>query len=139
MNCFTVDILTPGRVLAKALPAQSILVPTLKGQINLLEGHTHIITRLTTGTLSVFGGSEDPDSHFSITAGTGRVLGEKVTILADVAEGANEIDEERAKRALDNARNMLANKSLSSWEFVKYERKLERAKLRLHLAKMKVS
>lgn len=138
MNCFTVDILTPGRILAKSLPAQSILVPTLKGQINLLEGHTHIITRLATGPLSVFGGADDIDYHFSISTGTGRVLGEKVTIFAEVAEKANEIDEERAKRALDNARSMLENKSLSSWEFAKYERKLERAKLRLHFAKMKV-
>ena len=139
MNCFTVDILTPGLVLAREMPAQSILVPTLKGQINLLEGHTHIITRLTTGLLSVFGGSDDPDRHYSITTGTGRVLGEKVTVLVDVAEGANEIDEERAQRALDNARDILENKSLSSWEFAKYERKLERAKLRLHLVKMKSS
>ncbi|MCY4524405.1 MAG: ATP synthase F1 subunit epsilon [Halobacteriovoraceae bacterium] len=137
MNCFTVDILTPGRILARNLPAESVIVPTLKGQINLLEGHTHVITGLSTGLLSVFGGPDDPDHHFSITTGVGKVLGDKITILADVGEEADEIDEERAQRALENAQDILKNKSLSSWEFTKYERKLARARLRLQLVKMK--
>ena len=135
MSSFIVDILTPDRVLVRNRPAESLLVPTLRGQINLLKGHTHLITRLSTGLLSIFGGPDDLDEHFSVTTGIGRVLGEKISILASVAESSQEIDEQRAQRALENALAVLKEKTLSSHEFIKYTRKVERAKLRLQIVK----
>ena len=53
MNHFTVDVLTPNKVIARNIPAESLLVPTVEGQINILSGHTHIIAKLETGTISV--------------------------------------------------------------------------------------
>ena len=137
-NFFTVDVLTPSQVLAKDWPAESLLLPTSQGQINLLAEHTHIIVRLETGLLSIFGGPNDSDEHFSITTGVGKVLGRKVLILANVAEKAQEIDVERAQRALDHAVRTLEGKEqqLSFQESTKYHRKVERAKLRLHIAKL---
>ena len=135
MDCFSVSVFTPHQVLAKQLPAESVLLPALDGQINLLENHTHIITSLGTGILSILG--DELDSYFSITLGVARVLGRDVTILARVAEVSKEIDEERAQTALKRAMDKLENKELTPEEFVKYSRKVERARLRLHLARMK--
>lgn len=134
MNFFTVDVLTPSKVLAKSCPAESLLLPTSQGQINLLANHTHVIVRLETGLLSVFGGPNDSDHHFSITKGVSKVLGRRILVLANVAERAQEIDVERAQRALDNATRFLEDPNLSFQESVKYRRKVERAKLRLHMA-----
>ena len=133
-NHYTVDVLTPYRVLAKNLPAESMLIPTESGQINVLENHTHIVTKLTTGQLSVFGGADDPDRFFTVTHGICKVLNDKVVILSQVSEENHEIDAERARLSLKNAEEMLNNESLSDDELNKYQRKAERAKLRIQMA-----
>lgn len=136
-NHYTVDVLTPSRVLVKDLPAESLLVPTESGQINVLENHTHIVTKLTTGQLSVFGGTDDPDRFFTITAGVCKVLNDKVVILTQVSEENTEIDVERAKLSLQNAEQMLSNESLSDEDITKYQRKVERSKLRIQMGSAK--
>lgn len=134
-NFFTVDILTPYKVVAKGIPAESLLLQTVKGQINVLPNHTHIVTKLATGPLTVFGGADDPDRHFSISYGTCKVLNDKVTILANTSEEEKEIDVERAKLALKNAEDKLANSSnLADDEIEKYRRKMDRARLRIQMA-----
>jgi F-type H+-transporting ATPase subunit epsilon len=55
MKYYTVDILTPSKIIAKNIPAESLLIPTVRGQINVLENHTHIVSKLSTGVLTVFG------------------------------------------------------------------------------------
>jgi F-type H+-transporting ATPase subunit epsilon len=136
MRNFVVDVLTPNRVVARDLPCQSLLIPTVRGQINVLTDHTHVITRLGTGELSVLGGADDPDRHFTITYGICKVLDNKVYILSNTCEEQHEIDEQRAEKALQNAQEILASEEgLSDDEIEKYRRKIERAQLRLQIAK----
>jgi len=135
MNFFTVDILTPSSVVARNVPAETLLIPTVRGQINVLPEHTHLITKLQPGILSIMGGADDPDRHFSVTTGTCKILKDKVTILAETCEEDKMIDSERAKRALDFATEKLSHpESLTTDESEKYRRKVERAKLRIQLA-----
>lgn len=135
MNNFTVDVLTPAKTVAREIPAESLLVPTERGQINILKDHTHLVTKLGTGVLSVFGGSADPDRYFSITTGICKILDNKITILAHTSEEDFKIDISRAKEALKNAKNILATSdSLSDEEVEKYQRKIIRAQLRIQLA-----
>ncbi len=134
MNYFLVDVLTPSRVLARNIPAESILVPTVRGQINILPEHTHIIAKLETGLLSIFGDADDSDRHFTVTTGICKVLGNRITILSNVSEEDLEINIERAERSLANAKEKLSLPSLSNDEFVKFTRKVERANLRIQIA-----
>jgi len=135
MNYFTVDILTPSKIVAKNMPAESLLVPTVRGQINILENHTHIVSKLSTGVLSVFGGADYADRNFSISTGVCKILDNKITILANTSEESVEVDGERAKLALKRAEEKLANsEGLSDEEIEKYQRKVERAKLRIQLS-----
>lgn len=135
MNHFTVDVLTPNKVIAKDVPCESLLIPTVRGQINVLAQHTHIVNQLGTGQLSVFGGADDVDRHFSITHGICKVLENKITILSNTAEETHEIDGERARRALDHATQYLADHdSLTDDEITKFQRKIERANLRIQMA-----
>ncbi len=133
MNHFTVDILTPDKIVARDIPAESLLIPTVRGQINVLPDHTHIITRLSTGQLSVFGGADDPDRHFIVTYGICKVLLDKIIILSNASEEHHEVDKDRAQLALDNALEALKSDSLSDEEITKYRRKVERAQLRIQL------
>ena len=134
MNNFTVDILTPSKVIAKDVPAENVLIPTLRGQIEVKKDHTHVVEKLGTGVVSVFGGSDDSDRHFVVTTGVCKILNDKITILSNVATEDIEVDTERAEAALKNAQEMLSS-TLTDEEITKYRRKVERAQLRIQMAK----
>lgn len=133
MSLFTVDILTPSKIIAKSILAESLVVSTTRGQINILPEHTHLVSQLDTGKISIFGGADDPDRHFSVTKGICKVLDKKVVILTEVSEEDKAIDVERAKMALDYAEKKLKSDTLSQEEHVKFKRKAERAELRIQL------
>jgi F-type H+-transporting ATPase subunit epsilon len=134
MKYFTVDILTPSKIIAKGIPAESLLIPTVRGQINVLEGHTHIVTKLATGVLSVFGGPDYADRHFALSSGVCKILENKVVILSNTAEENTGVDVERAKLALKNAEEHLKNTdNLSREDVEKYQEKAELAKIRIQI------
>lgn len=134
MKYFTVDILTPSKIIAKGIPAESLLVPTIRGQINVLENHTHIITKLSAGVLSVFGGADYADRHFAVSTGVCKILDNNVIIMSNTAEENTDVDLERAKLALKNAEDMLKNTDgMSDEDIAGYQHKLEMARLRIQL------
>jgi F-type H+-transporting ATPase subunit epsilon len=135
MKYFVVDILTPSKIIAKAIPAESLLIPTVRGQINVLENHTHIVTTLETGVLTVFGGPDYADRNFIVSGGVCKILENKVVILANTAEESTDVNVERAKLSLQNAEEKLKNTEGLSYEEVdEYVQKAERARLRIQLA-----
>ena len=134
MKYFSVDILTPSKIIAKGIPAESLLIPTVRGQINVLEGHTHIVSKLAPGVLSVFGGPDYADKHFVVSAGVCKILENKIVILSNTAEENTDVDIERAKLALKNAEDHLKNTDGLSLEDVqKYQDKAELAKIRIQI------
>ena len=136
MSKFSVDILTPSRVLVRDLPAESLLIPTEQGEINPYPEHIHIISNLDTGIMTVF--DEGKKLYFSITGGICKILDKKVTILSKVSETPTEIDKDRANKAKQNAQDKLSGDKLSSKEeIVKFRRKLDRAELRLKMSLLK--
>lgn len=135
MKYYVVDILTPSKIIAKNIPAESLLIPTVRGQINVLENHTHIVSKLSTGALTVFGGPDYADRNFVVSSGVCKILDNKITILANTAEESTDINVERAKLSLQNAEEKLKNtEGLSHLEIDEYVQKAERAKLRIQLA-----
>lgn len=135
MKYYTVDILTPSKIIAKAIPAESLLIPTVRGQINVLENHTHIVSKLSTGVLTVFGGADYADRNFIVSEGVCKILENKIVVLANAAEESTDINVERAKLSLQNAEEKLKNtEGLSVLEVDEYVQKAERARLRIQLA-----
>lgn len=134
MKYFTVDILTPSKIIAKGIPAESLLVPTIRGQINVLENHTHIVTKLSPGTLSVFGGADYADRHFAVSSGVCKILENNVIIMSNTAEENTDVDVERAKLALKNAEDKLKDtEGLSDEDIAGLQHKMEMAKLRIQI------
>ena len=135
MKYYTVDILTPSKIIAKNIPAESLLIPTVRGQINVLENHTHIVSKLSTGVMTVFGGPDYADRHFLVSSGVCKILENKITVLANTSEESTDVNVERAKLSLQNAEEKLKNtEGLSLLEIDEYVQKSERAKLRIQLA-----
>ena len=134
MKYYTVDILTPSKIIAKGIPAESLLIPTVRGQINVLEGHTHIVSKLSAGVLSVFGGPDYADRHFVVSSGVCKILEDKIVILSNTAEENTDVDVERAKLALKNAEEHLKHTDgLLHEDIEKYQQKAELAKIRIQI------
>lgn len=140
MKYFLVDILTPSKIIAKGVAAESLLIPTVRGQINVLQDHTHIVTKLSNGVLTIFGGTEYPDRNFFVSGGICKILDNTIQILANTSEESVEVDVERAKLSLKHAEDKLRNtEGLSLEDIAEYEARVERAKLRIQIAEFKRS
>lgn len=133
---FNLNIYTPNGVVIKGLQCSSLKIPTVRGQINVLPGHTHILTEVDTGVLSAKVG--EAERHFTMTSGLCKVLGEEITILSTTSEKAEDIDVERAHAAKAKAESRLSGKeNLTSVEMIKFQRKLERARARLTIGNLR--
>ncbi|HJM36360.1 MAG: F0F1 ATP synthase subunit epsilon [Dehalococcoidales bacterium] len=87
----------------------TVVVPGIEGTLGILPHHAPLMTSLETGELSVRKGSEE----FSVVISGGflEVRPDRVIVLADVAERAEEIDLARAEEAKLRAHEELVNRS----------------------------
>ena len=133
MSNFLLNIYTPNGVVIRDLKCLELIIPTVRGEINVLPGHTHVLTELDTGVLTAK--TDGSTRNFSMTAGLCKVLGDKITILSTTSERAEDIDIERAKVAKAKAESRLKGTDpLTDVEVIKFQRKLQRANTRLRLA-----
>ena len=135
MSHFKVDILTPSSVVAKGLGASSVLVPTERGEINLLPQHTHLMAKLDTGALRLEdnGGKE---KLFFITKGVCKVLKDKITILTAAGEEDCDINFSRAQKSLEESKLKLESTEVfQDGEREELEEKNRRARTRLEIIK----
>ncbi len=135
MANFKLNLYTPNGVVVKGLECNDVLIPTSRGQINILPEHTHFLTQLGTGVLTAKKGS-DSVKQYSVTAGVCKVLKNEITILSYTSETDEKIDLKRAEFALKTAEDKLSGKELLTEEDqIKYQRKLARANMRIQLVK----
>ncbi|MXY66937.1 MAG: ATP synthase F1 subunit epsilon [Acidobacteriia bacterium] len=113
--------------------AVSVQLPLTTGYAGVLPGHAPFLAEVGTGVLTyaVMQGSE---GHLAIDGGAVEILPDRVRVLAERAERADEIDSERARRALERADERL---QLSSFEIDvdRAQKALARAKARIAIAK----
>ncbi len=126
------EIVTPEKkVLSEAV--ETVTVPTTNGEIGILTDHAPLISTLKSGVLSYTGGGAT--EKMAVSGGFVEVSGNNVSILADVAERADEIDVEAAQREQETAeKNLDVWKEGSEKEFETERERLERAQARLQLA-----
>jgi F-type H+-transporting ATPase subunit epsilon len=110
-----------------------VLAPGIEGQLGILPKHAPLITALTEGELIIRKEGEE-DVNIAIGGGFLEVNNNKVTILADTAERAEEIDEARAAAARKRAEEALRERRLDAVEFAKAEAALRRSLVRLKVA-----
>jgi len=113
------EIVTPDRALVRE-EVDEIVVPGSEGDFGILPGHTPLLATLKVGELWYRQGSEK--HYLSIAFGFVEVLPERVTILAQVAERAGDIDVERAERAKRRAEERLAAPVTTSPRELDFER-----------------
>ena len=138
MSNFHVNIYTPNGSVIKGLHCEELIIPTMNGEINVLEGHTHVISEVDHGILTAKKTGNGADRHFTMTAGLCKILGKEVTILSTTSECIEDIDIERAHVAKAKAESRLETAAaLTDVDRIKFERKLKRSKLRIEAANLK--
>ena len=101
----TLELVTPDRAIAHER-VDEVQIPGTQGYLGVLPGHTPLLTTLQVGELWFHQGGE---KHFvSIAFGFAEVLPDRVTILAQIAERAEEVDVSRAEQAQRRARERLS-------------------------------
>ncbi len=122
------SLVTPGRELV-ADRVDQVNIPGSEGDIGILYDHAPIITTMRPGPLSYQKGNETVE--LIVSGGYAEVTDNRVTILAETAEFAHEVDRERAQAARQTAEKILARADLSEEEFKEAQLKLFRAIARL--------
>jgi F-type H+-transporting ATPase subunit epsilon len=105
----------------------------VEGELGILPRHAPLLTTLRPGPVSIRNGSEE--TELFVGGGFLEVLPDRVTILADVAERAEEISEEAAEEARQRAQERLAAQALTPAEEREMENVLAIAEARLRLAR----
>ena len=106
MASFPASLVTPERVVLQG-EAQAVMVRTEVGDATFLAGHTDLIGAIVPG-LARFQQEDGSFQRAAVHGGFVQVEGGKVVILAPVAELVEEIDVDRAQRALEEAEQALA-------------------------------
>jgi F-type H+-transporting ATPase subunit epsilon len=126
----TLSIVTPEREIVREA-VDEVEVPGSEGYFGVLPGHTPLLATLGVGTLWYRQGSEK--QYVAMAEGFAEVLPDRVTVLARVAERAEDIDVERARGAKARAEERLARPDAEA-DHVRARAALARANCRLDAA-----
>ncbi len=124
-------IVSPERQLLSG-SVTSVQLPGANGELGILPGHAPLMTELGIGELTYRHGQET--GHLAISRGFAEVLPDRVSVLAEIAERAQEINVERAKAARERAEKRLASGSGANIDWDRASLALQRSLIRLQVA-----
>jgi F-type H+-transporting ATPase subunit epsilon len=107
------QIVTPDRLLVHE-QVDEVQIPGSEGYFGVLPGHTPLLASLAVGELWYRKGQEK--TYLAVAFGFAEVLPDRLTILARLAERAEEIDIERAEAARQRAETRLSDRSNVDFE-----------------------
>ncbi|MBM4448638.1 MAG: F0F1 ATP synthase subunit epsilon [Chloroflexi bacterium] len=125
------DIVTAERVVYSG-DADMVLAPGAEGQLGILPHHTPLMATLLPGELRIKKGAEE--ISLAISGGFLEVRPDRVLVLADSAERAEEIDIDRAEAARKRARERLSQRRELGIDGARAEAALRRSLARLKVA-----
>ncbi len=127
-----VDIVTPTRRLVVGAHTPAAYLPGTNGLLKILPGHADLLTTLGAGILSF--AEDGVEKKYAVSYGFAEVKNNKVTVLAETCEPAEEVDVERAQKAQQKAEEALHG-TLTQEQFEKYQLKVQRALIRQQVSK----
>ena len=130
-SVFLLRIITPDRVFYEN-QADMVEFNTTEGEIGVLPGHIPMTVIVKPGILYIHEAQEEKKA--ALHAGFAEILPEGVTILAETIEWPGEIDENRAKSAMERAEHRLQDKAPNT-DIARAETALQRAVARIQVLK----
>lgn len=122
-------IVTPERKLVDRQVSEVVL-PGSEGYFGVLPGHAPLLSALKVGEISY--GQEGRTFCVAVAWGFVEVLADRVSVLADIAERAEDIDIERARKARERAEGRLRGGADVDWDRARVA--LDKALVRLQVA-----
>lgn len=126
----TLEIVTPDRSLVRET-VDEVQVPAAEGYMGILPGHTSYLATLQVGQLSYRIGQQTTNLH--VAFGFVEVLPDRVTVLAQVAERAEDIDIARAEAARRRAEDRIS-KPAPEMDFERARIAMMKSLIRLQVA-----
>lgn len=119
-------VVTPERKVVET-EADEVELPGAEGYLGILPGHTALITLLKTGVLSfrLAGRSQ----AFAVSSGFAEIVNDRVSVLADLAEGSTEIDAAAAERERAKAEEEMKTAGVDTLDGIRGRFELAEARL----------
>jgi F-type H+-transporting ATPase subunit epsilon len=125
------EVVTPERRLMSEV-VDEVVLPGSEGYLGVLPGHTPLLTSLGIGLIMYRRGSVR--RQLAIAWGFAEVLPDRVSVLAEIAERAEEIDRDRAQKARDRALGRLRGRAPDT-DFKRAQVALQKALVRIQVSR----
>jgi F-type H+-transporting ATPase subunit epsilon len=125
------EVVTPDRLVVQE-QVDIVMAQGALGEFGILPNHIPLLTTLQPGELRYR--KDNKLEYLAVTGGFAEVSNNKVTILAEAAERAREIDVDRAQRARERAEKRLAQAKVEAIDYTRAEAALKRSLVRLNIA-----
>ena len=132
MNTFTLVVLAAEKPFYEG-ECTSLVIPTINGQYGVLANHHNMIVAIVPGTLKITDNNGE-ETLAAVSSGITKVEDNHVLILVDTIERPEEIDENRAKRSAEEAKEAILQKK-SIQDYHAAQAKMARAINRLRVKK----
>jgi F-type H+-transporting ATPase subunit epsilon len=109
MATMQLEIVTAER-LVYSDQVSGVVAPGVDGELGILPLHAPLLTTLQAGELRIMKEGQ-PDTYMAISSGFLEVMANRVVVLADTAERADEIDETRAREAMQRAQEQVGHRT----------------------------
>ena len=130
-RAFELRIITPDRIFYEG-NADMVEFNTTEGEIGIYKNHIPMTVIISPGILTIT--EDEGKKEAALHAGFAEILPHKVTIMAEIIEWPEEIDEERAEHARERAVDRLRHKT-SETDVARAETALQRAIARIEVLK----
>ncbi|MCL2123238.1 MAG: F0F1 ATP synthase subunit epsilon [Desulfovibrionaceae bacterium] len=129
-NTLQLEVVTPDKqVVSQAV--EYVSAPGVEGEFGVLPNHVNLLSALAIGALRF--NADGKSRHVFISGGFADVSNNTVTVLAEAAEAAEDIDQVRAQAARERAEKRLAEKA-EKVDIARAEASMKRAVIRLNIA-----
>lgn len=132
MKHLSFKIVTPERIVFEDT-VDAVILPTVEGEITVLPHHIPLVSLLAAGVLRIKKGTEE--TPLAVSGGVIEVDGKRVVVLADTAERADELEEDKIEKAREAAQKLMAEKRSDTEGFAEASAALERELARLKVAR----
>jgi F-type H+-transporting ATPase subunit epsilon len=126
-----VEMITPEKT-ALQISANFVVLPAFDGEMGVLPGHEPFWVELKSGEVRVT--ADDELKSFVVSGGFAEIVHDKVSIFAESADLAGEIDAEKERQALEKSRAEISNRNIDPITLAAAE-----AAIRLSQVKLRVS
>jgi F-type H+-transporting ATPase subunit epsilon len=131
---FKLNFATPEKKIVTDQELEEISLPAFRGELNILPGHSPLMTTLEAGVLSyrLKGGTSQ---KLAIGWGYCQVSPEGVNVLAETAADAADINTKSVEKSLDDLEKVLMTETLDDQQWDKAQQDISRMKAELSLSK----